>query len=538
MISFKEFINKKNERLSNIVHEGFKDTDMERVFDLIRRTVNKHLSGRSIIPLNDTFNMKVDDESMTTKYYFVLNTNNVRLIGLNFLRSSRSNEVYSIDFFEHLDPLFTDKKCKSTLSIYTLGSSIVYFLPVIWTIINADDCDVTTSDVNKLGKEIYVKECKNIEYSIGSLIYCFNINETKQNIKNSFMLEQKSKIENARDFGKMKSDARADAYRNRNLSPNNKERYKKLLDEVKEVWDAIRGGATTLPQLKAAIKRNVSVIAEIDELMKKQQEQLDAEHDDPEFVFKKMRQYVKMVIKGINPSVILCGAPGVGKTYNVMQQLRAAGYKEGTNLYTIKGRCSPRTLYMAMYQYRQKGDILVIDDADTLVGPRAPEDCINILKGALDSTSDDEGRLVMYGVAGRLLDDDGDPIPKKMNYNGSIIIITNYNVGALDTALRGRSFILDINFNTEDLLAVVKRIMPAIDPKHLSSRAKIMAYDYLKEMSANNMDMEISIRTFAICAKIFETCLDDSDFSKDECRKMIADQMRYQASRSSRYAKY
>ena len=109
-------------------------------------------------------------------------------------------------------------------------------------------------------------------------------------------------------------------------------------------------------------------------------------------------------------------------------------------MYTIKGRCSARQLYMTLYQYRAKGDIVIIDDADVLVGPRAPEDCIDILKGALDSSGDDEGRLVMYGVTGKLRDDDGDLIPKKMYYNGSIIIITNYNVGALDTALRVRSY--------------------------------------------------------------------------------------------------
>ena len=531
MISYKDFLNKRNE----IIREGFKDSDMDKVFILIRDSINKH-TNKHVTALHGTETTKVDKEYMLTKYYLV-GGNNVKMFGLNFLRSSKSNEVYSIDFFNSYDILFTEKPVKTSLSIYTLGSSIVYFLPVIWTIINADDVDITNADIKKLGKEIYVKECKSFEFSVGSLIYSFVNNLNDSLIKESFMAETKE-IKNARDFGKQKHFEKVDAYSKRNDSPEAKEKYKKLLDEVKEVWDAIRGGANSLPELKAAIKRNVSVIAEIDEVMKKQQKEVEEEHEDPEFVFKKMRKYVRMVVKGINPSVILCGAPGVGKTYNVMQQLKAAGYKEGTNLYTIKGRCSPRTLYMAMYQYRAKGDVLVIDDADTLVGPRAPEDCINILKGALDSNSDDEGRLVMYGVAGRLLDDDGDPIPKKMYYNGSIIIITNYNAGALDTALRGRSFVMDINFTTEDLLKIVKRIMPAIDPEHLSSRSKIKAYDYLQEMAANKMDMEISIRTFAICAKIFETCAEDPDFTEDEVRKMIADQMKLQSRRANRNAKY
>ena len=94
--------------------------------------------------------------------------------------------------------------------------------------------------------------------------------------------------------------------------------------------------------------------------------------------------YGKMV--SLRPSVVLCGAPGVGKTYNVKKQLKAAGYNEGHNLCTIKGKCTPRVLYMTLMDYKDKNDIVLIDDADGLVGPGAPEDCINILKAALDST--------------------------------------------------------------------------------------------------------------------------------------------------------
>lgn len=531
MISYKDFIEKRK----TIIREGFKNDDMDKVFSLICSSLNKH-TKKHITHIVGTEKTKVDNEYMITKY-FLVNNENIKMFSLNFLRSSESNEVYSIDFFSNYNILFSDKPVKTDLSIYTLGSSIVYFLPVIWTIINSDSVDITTNEIKKLGKEIFVKECKSFEFFVGALPYYITNNLSESLIKKSFMIESKN-ISSARDFAKMKSSEKDTARLNKNDSADAKETYKRLLDEVKEVWNAVKGGANTLPELKAAIKKNVQVIAEIDEIMKKQQDELDAEREDPEFVFKKMRKYVSMVARGINPSVILCGAPGVGKTYNVMQQLKASGYKEGTNLYTIKGRCSPRQLYMALYQYRAKGDIVVIDDADSLVGPRAPEDCINILKGALDSTTDDEGRLVMYGVAGRLLDDDGDPIPKKMFYNGSIIIITNYNVGALDTALRGRSFVMDINFTNEDLLYIVKRIMPAIDPEHLSSRSKIKAYDYLKEMSQNGEDMEISIRTFAICAKIFETCADDPDFTEEDVRKMIADQMRNQARRANRNAKY
>lgn len=534
-MTFKDFVNKRN---SIPICENRDLNKLEDMFNDIRTAIRKHTNNAKIVFLSGLDKTYVDGYPMLTKFVIISGTNNLKLVGLNILRDERYDHIYSIDFFNSYDVLYplSSRRTRASLSVYTLGESISYFLPIVCGAINADTTILDNIDVQS--ERGNVKESKSFKFSIGSLIYSIVENLPNESINKSFMTIANRQFNNAREYGKAKAAEKADAYSHRNDSPEAMEKYKKLLDEVKEVWDAIHGGANTIPELKAAIHRNTSVVVELDEIMRKQQKQLETEHDDPEFVFKKMRQYVKMVIKGINPSVILCGAPGVGKTYNVKQLLKASGYREGTNLCTITGRCSPRALYMAMYQYRAKGDILLIDDADSLVGPRAPEDCINILKGALDSTSDDEGRLVMYGVAGKLLDDDGDPIPKKMHYNGSIIIITNYNAGALDTALRGRSFIMDINFTTEDLLKIVKRLMPAIDPEHLSSRAKIKAYDYLKEMADNDMDMEISIRTFAICAKLFETCFDDPDFTEDETRKMIDEQMKLQASRRNRNSKY
>ena len=286
-----------------------------------------------------------------------------------------------------------------------------------------------------------------------------------------------------------------------------------------------------MAELKVALKHNVKIVAEIDASMKEAEEKFKEEREDPETVFKKMQGYVKMVIKGINPSVILCGAPGVGKTFRVKQQLKANNYNEGHNLFTIKGKCTPRRLYLALYEYQDKGQILLIDDADALVGPNAPEDCINILKAALDSTSDDEGRLVSYGVSGKLMDDEGMEIPKRFYYNGGIIVITNWNAGKLDTALRGRSYIQDISFTTEEILDIIKKLMPSIDAEHLSAKSKIKAYDYLVELLNKDAEMEVSIRTFGICAKIFEATSGDADFTEDDAKSMIREQMKLQASR-------
>ena len=110
----------------------------------------------------------------------------------------------------------------------------------------------------------------------------------------------------------------------------------------------------------------------------------------------------------------------------------------------------------------------------------------------LELSDDDEGRLVSYGIAGALKDDDGNDLPKKFYYNGSVIVITNYNAGQLDTALRGRSFVQDIHFSTEDVLKIIENILPKLDPEHLSPKAKLKAFNYLKELAENKSKMEIS----------------------------------------------
>lgn len=531
MRTFLQFL---NESKINLINEAFKIDDYEGAIKKIESLLKKHVSDIHL--MGGYTHTQIDNENMYSVTFF---TTSRKAVLLNFLRSENSFNVYSISFFKKGFDWIFNGKGKADLTIYTLGSSIVYFLPIIWTVLNSNKFDLTKDEAINLGRSIYKGSAnESYNYYVGAQKYKVYENLSNDVIKDTYTLYTEA-IEDLdlKQFKKNKIAQKNAAYNVRKDSVEAGERFKKLYDEYTEINSAIAGGASNLTELKLAIKRNVNIIAEIDEILKKQEDQLKAAKaakDDPEVAFSKMSKYVKMVINGINNSIILCGAPGVGKTYNVKRQLKAAGYNEGHNLYTIKGKCTPRRLYLTLYQYQRKGDIVLIDDADALVGPNAPEDSINILKAALDSTSDDEGRLVSYGVSGKLQDDEGMDIPKRFYYNGGIIVITNHNAGTLDTALRGRSFIQDIHFDVDDVLQIIKKLMPAIDPEHLSSEAKFKAYEYLQELNEKGSNMEISIRTFGICAKIFQTSLDDPDFSEDIARSMIAEQMALQAVRGGK----
>lgn len=513
----------------NNINEAFKYDEVDKAMELILNVLKKHITKIYAMPYGEI--IKDDSKTLFAKWYLLANAEKSFTINWD----QDKNEVYSISFFdkEQTHALLWDNKAKSNLTIYTLGSSIVYFLPIIWTVAESDNFNITKEEAIKLGRSVYNEGKTNESYDlyIGKLNYEVFEHISKQVINDTFNLTLEAASDEVKAFKKKKRSDAVIADADKKSSPEAKEKSKLAWKDYEEIRAAINGGADTMEKLKLALKHNVRLTMELDKTYKEAEEKEKEERDDPQTVFKKMEKYVNMVIKGINPSVILCGAPGVGKTYRVKTQLKANGYKEGHNLHTIKGKCTPRVLYTTLYEFQDKGQVILIDDADSLVGPKAPEDCINILKGALDSSTDDEGRLVTYGISGKLVDDEGIPVPKRFYYRGSVIVITNYNAGSLDTALRGRSYMQDIDFTTEEVLQIVKEIMPGIDPEHLSSTSKMKALEYLEELANNGSNMEISIRTFSICAKIFEASAGDPDFTDDDAKSMIKEQMRLQSDR-------
>ena len=446
---------------------------------------------------------------------------------LSFFDSKATNAV-----------LFNPKgKAKVTLEIETLGTSVAYFIPIICHIVKNDDYNISAERAKELGNELLYKGTKNESYiwNYGAAKYRVYENLTNEDVDDIFYLSEGyiQEATEAQNYRWKKKAERDDAWRKQRetKNPEDRERFVELEREYKEIINAIRGGATTIKEVKMRLSKGVDVTLETTPEERQAQERLEKEGKDPKQAFKEMAVYVKTVISGLQPGVIICGAPGVGKTYRIMKQLEAAGYRDGHNMEIIKGKATPRQLYLSLYNYKEKGNILVIDDADALVGPKAPEDCINMLKAALDSTSTEEGRKVSYRVTGTLYDDDGVEIPKTLYYKGGVIVITNYSAGQLDTALRGRTFVQELDFSNEQLLQVIEDMVDNLGGGLISMRSKTKALDYLKELAHSGADMEISIRTFNTCARLFAVCENDPDMSDEDVESMIKEQMKNQSLR-------
>lgn len=541
-MSFLDFVKHKDMMNEDVqwMNEAFKASQFGKAKGLLLTLFKKEIT-KGFVGYLGIYDLKVDGNDCQSSVYYVMDKSNtnVAAFAINFLQSGESMVPYSVAIFgkdnaeKFLWSRDNNVSFKANLEIKMMGASIVYYIPVIANVINSGKFDISSEEAVKLGRKVYdtKNECVSWDMYFGAQKYHIyegisedkviekfhlNLGHKYKKVGDAYQWVNETELEDRKKevYAKMKANTDPDV-------------GKALYKEYRQILNAIKGGATSIDDLECSVKKNVSVSSSIPGAAEAEKK-IETAKSDPKTAFKEMQMYVKMVIKGIQPAVILCGAPGVGKTYRIMQQLKAAGYTmTGDNV--IKGKCSPRQLYLTLYNNKSKGDIVVIDDADSLVGPRAPEDSINILKAALDSTADDEGRLVSYRVSGELKDDEGVPVPKSHYNKCGVIVITNYNVGQIDTALRNRAFTQSLDFSVKDLLGIVRDLMPKIEPEHLSMSSKAKAMNFLEKLVENKEPIEVSIRSFITCSRIYENAENDEEL--ELCEKMIREQMKNQSLR-------
>lgn len=539
-MNFLDFINKKNTLDTNKskFFESYKASDTDKVIKLIDKIIRKHVSANILM-------IKSPDETIIDGQRYLTYTwgawtgeatsiKKFTMLLLNYKMSETSGNVYSVSFMNGQEwwNAQVGKKAKTPLTIYSMGTSIIYMLPLIYKVLNTGDFNVDKSDIERYSNQIF-KEALTYKWHFNALTYDIYENLSDENISDMYRVSQMIDEAVDKDVKSFRADLKQkvnNAYNDwkSDKTKEKREIRRQLEQEYQALLNAIRGGATTMEDIKVALKRNLNIEIDIPESVKEAEKKVET-YKDPKQQFKEMAVYVNGVIKGIQPGVILCGAPGIGKTYKVMQHLKAAGKRLGQNLEVFKGKASMRELYKSMYEYQNAGDIILIDDADSLVGKNAPEDCINLLKAALDSTSDDEGRYVTYKIAGRLTDDDGTPIPKAFHYRGGIIVITNYTIDKLDKAFRGRVFTQTLRFSNEQVLGLIKELVPTMDSAHLSMKSKMKAFDYIANLVAAKAKIDISIRMFVTCSKLYENQVSMGDVTDDDVKSMIKEQLENQA---------
>ena len=138
--------------------------------------------------------------------------------------------------------------------------------------------------------------------------------------------------------------------------------------------------------------------------------------------FEVLTQMTEATQEGNVRAMIVSGPPGVGKSYGVEEQLnRSDIFNKMADVppkfEVVRGSMSALGLYQKLYKFSNPGNILVLDDCDTVL---FDDVSLNILKAALDSS---KKRYISWNSESRVLAHEG--VPDRFEYRGSVIMITN-----------------------------------------------------------------------------------------------------------------
>ncbi len=203
-------------------------------------------------------------------------------------------------------------------------------------------------------------------------------------------------------------------------------------------------GATVLEFDTDAIKAREKAVS------KETDEQIYARLGERFEILNEMTMAVKT---GDVRAMIVSGPPGVGKSFGVEAVLQKSDLfnklaEKKSKFEIVKGAMSALGLYAKLYEFSDKGNVVVFDDCDSVL---LDDLSLNILKGALDSS---ERRFISWNTDSRLLRSEG--IPDRFEFKGAAIFITNIKFDHVRSkklrdhldALESRCHYIDLQMDT------------------------------------------------------------------------------------------
>jgi hypothetical protein len=233
------------------------------------------------------------------------------------------------------------------------------------------------------------------------------------------------------------------------------------------------------------------------------------QQQDPSVMFQNIERLTKMVGKGIQPSLVITGGAGMGKTHLVKSTLEGMGLQESYDYVHFKGRATAAGLFITLYENSDK--IIVLDDCDSVF---RDDDAVNILKGALDSY---DTRKISYITSKALKDEFGIEVPRHFEFTGRVIFISNISQSKLDEAIRSRSFVADVDLTTDQMFQRIEQLLPTMESR-IPLAARQQALQLMQELETEFDGLEINLRSFIKAARICAMGFDNP-------KMMIAEQI-------------
>ena len=262
------------------------------------------------------------------------------------------------------------------------------------------------------------------------------------------------------------------------------------------------GGKTIKSYSKKYVeKRLASMVGDIETAVAAATEKQNRFNINERFAF--VEKLVTMVATNVQPSAVITGEGGLGKTYTVVKTLETNGYKDITDLaefqvgsiintrkcFTmVKGYSTAKGLYRTLFENNKS--VIVFDDCDAVLKDPV---ALNLLKGALDSYGK---RIISWNADMR--DDD---LPRSFNFEGRVIFISNMDQDKIDQAIRSRSMMIDLSMNLDQKIERMETIAESAEfmPEY-DKAIKQDALNLIREVGKEAR--EVSLRTLISVCKI------------------------------------
>ena len=217
--------------------------------------------------------------------------------------------------------------------------------------------------------------------------------------------------------------------------------------------------------------------------------------------FQVLQDMTQAVKAGTVRAMIVTGPPGVGKSFGVEEVLsrqdlfNTLGNKK-PKYEIVKGAMSAIGLYSKLYEFSERGNVIVFDDCDSVL---LDDLSLNILKAALDSS---KKRTISWNTDSRMLRQEG--VPDKFEFRAGAIFITNIKFENVRSkklqdhlaALESRCHYIDLQMDTDrEKVLRIQQITEdgMLETYDFENDEKTEIVDYIIENRAKMR--ELSLRT-------------------------------------------
>lgn len=251
-MNFLDFLTERKAKVTNEsnLYEAFESSNLDKCNELIIDLCNKKISGEINID-NQIKDTTVNGKNCKS-YFFIHKVDNTEpdMFVFNYLLDGDSSEVYSIDFFNssNCNKLLNGKgRAKSDLSIFTQGTSVAYFIPIICHVLSSKDYELNKKDAVKLTNQFFNESTTFHKFYLGAQVYNIIEGVSSSVNENTFHIN----LGHNYKFNELTESYIWES--NSKQLDNHNNLYERINKEYNNIINAIQGGTTDIKNINMVI---------------------------------------------------------------------------------------------------------------------------------------------------------------------------------------------------------------------------------------------------------------------------------------------